>query len=54
MSTEGFAYGKQLPAARRRELAYGEVGPPPPDVAVEKETLGPLDRRTELSWASRS
>jgi hypothetical protein len=47
MSTEGFAYGEQLPVRRPRELAYGDVAPPPPEVEVEKEALGPLDRGKE-------
>lgn len=46
MSTDGFAYGEQLPVPRRRVPAFGEQGPPP-DVEAKEETRGPLDRRTE-------
>ena len=46
MSTDGFAYVEQSPAPRRREPAFGDLGPPP-EVEAAKETHGPLDRRTE-------
>ncbi len=46
MSTDGLASGEQLPVPRRREPAFGHEGPPP-EVEAEKETHGPLDRRTE-------
>ena len=46
MSTDGLASGEQLPVPRRREPAFGHEGPPPEGEA-EKETHGPLDRRTE-------
>jgi hypothetical protein len=46
MSTDGIAYVEQSPAPRRREPAFGDLGPPP-EVETERETHGPLDRRTE-------
>lgn len=47
MSTEELAYGEQLPISRRRGPAFGEARPSP-EVEAEKETDGPLDRRTEI------
>jgi hypothetical protein len=47
MSTGDIAYQEQLPVPRRRGPAYGEVGSPPVPAEPEKETAGPLDRRTE-------
>ena len=44
MSTD--AYGERVPVPRQREPAFGHQGPPP-EVEAEKETHGPLDRRTE-------
>lgn len=46
MSTDGLAYGEQLPVPRRSGPAFGEAGPPP-DVDTGNEEAGPLDRRTE-------
>lgn len=48
MSTDGLAYGEQLPV--RRGPAYGEA-PPPPKVEATEEDAGPLDRRTEAFLA---
>ena len=45
MSTDGLAYGEQLPVPRRRGPAFGETSPPPE--VTEPKDVGPLDRRTE-------
>ena len=50
MSTDGFAYVEQSPAPRRREPAFGDLGPPP-EVETERETDGPLDGRREAILA---
>ena len=50
MSTDGFAYGEQLPVPRRRGPAYGEAASPPKAEATE-EDAGPLDSRTEAMLA---
>jgi hypothetical protein len=50
MSTDGLAYGEQSPVPRRRRPAFGDEGPPP-EVEGEKETHGPLNRRTEAILA---
>jgi len=47
MSTD--AYGERLPVPRRRQPAFGDLGPPP-EVETE-ETDGPLDGRTEAILA---
>jgi hypothetical protein len=49
MSTGEIAYQEQerLPVPRRRGPAYGEVASTPAPAEPEKETAGPLDRRTE-------
>lgn len=47
MSTGEIAYQEQLPVPRSRGPAYGELESPPAPAEPEKETAGPLDRRTE-------
>jgi len=50
MSTDGYAYGEQLPVPGRRVPAFGEPEPPP-DVEAEQKVASPLDRRTEAVLA---
>lgn len=45
MSTNGHAYGEQLPVPRQREPAFGHQVPVREE--TKAETRGPLDRRAE-------
>lgn len=45
MSTNGHAYGEQLPVPRQRGPAFGDQAPLPKETRAE--TRGPRDRRAE-------